>query len=71
MKITVLTTFLDGADRFEAGDIRTVNDERGARFVAAGWAKDNADGVAGAPAEGETTLDIQNVIHKQSQTTGA
>lgn len=29
MKIEALTTFLDGTDRFEAGDVRTVADERG------------------------------------------
>jgi hypothetical protein len=40
MKIKCLTTFLDGKDRFEADDIRTVDDERGARFCANGWAED-------------------------------
>lgn len=39
MRIKVLTTFLDGKDRFEKDDERTVENERGARFVAAGWAK--------------------------------
>lgn len=40
MKIKVLNTFLDGRDRFEADDVRTVPDEDGARFCAAGWATD-------------------------------
>lgn len=61
MRIEALTTFLDGKDRFEAGDIRTVDDERGARLVAAGWAKDLAGGVAtGGAASGATSLDIQS-----------
>jgi hypothetical protein len=60
MRIESLTTFLDGKDRFEVGDIRTVDDERGARLVAAGWAKDLAGGVATvAPPGGPPTLDIQ------------
>lgn len=64
MKIHCLTTFLDVVDRFEKDDQRTVDDERGARFVAAGWAKDASGEVAtGGSAAGETTLDIQsNVI---------
>ncbi len=59
MKIQILNTFLDGRDRYEAGDIRTVPDDDGARFVAAGWAKDLAGQVAtGEPATGEAALDI-------------
>ena len=30
MKIVCMTTFLDGPDRFEAADVRTVDDERAA-----------------------------------------
>ncbi len=52
MKIKALTTFLDGRDRFEKGDIRTVDDEAGARFVANGW-------VANMGCN-STDLDIQN-----------
>lgn len=59
MRITCLTTFLDGTDRFEAGDTRTVDDERGAAFIANGWA--SADGApAATPATGAVTLDIHN-----------
>jgi len=46
MKIECLTTFLDGKDRYESGDVRTVDDEKGAQFVANGWAKDVAGRVA-------------------------
>lgn len=71
MKIQCTTTFLDGTDRFENGDVRTVEDERGARFVAAGWATDLAGRVATGDAfEGETTLDIQNVKMGQEATHG-
>lgn len=38
MRIECKTTFLDGIDRFEAGDIRTVDDARAHRFIAHGWA---------------------------------
>lgn len=61
MKIEVLTPFLDGTDRFEAGDIRTVSDERGTLFVAQGWAKDVEGRIAnGTAAPASTDLDIQN-----------
>ena len=36
MKIECLTTFLDGKDRYESGDVRTVDDEKVAQFVANG-----------------------------------
>lgn len=65
MRILCLTTFLDGVDRFEQGDSRTVDDARGARFVAAGWASDTSAAtsapVAGADA-GAVNLDIQNAL---------
>lgn len=40
MKIECLTTFLDGTDRFESGDVRTIDDPRAVRFIANGWASD-------------------------------
>jgi len=62
MKIEATTTFLDGTDRFEAGDVRTVDDERGARLVANGWAQEvGADAVPVAPTS-EVTLDIHNGV---------
>lgn len=66
MKIHCLTTFLEGVDRFEAGDVRTVPDDIGARLVANGWAKDvSGEIVTGEAAVGEATLDIQNVTTSQ------
>lgn len=66
MRITCTTTFLDGRDRFEAGETRVVDDERGARFVANGWATADGDAPAdgGAAPAAEVTLDIKNVTHK-------
>lgn len=59
MRIECKATFLDGADRFEAGDIRTVDDARAQRFLAHGWASE-----VGQPAAPQSTepvnLDIEN-----------
>lgn len=60
MKIQVLSTFLDGTDRFEKDDERTVSDERGAYFVANGWAEDVAGRVATVEAAATTDLNINN-----------
>lgn len=69
MRIHCLTPFLDGTDRFEKDDHRTVDDERGARFVAAGWAVAEG-GEAVAPAGGSADLDIQNVTQGQEVVNG-
>lgn len=63
MKIECLTTFLDGKDRYESGDVRTVEDEKGAQFVANGWAKDVAGRVAtGGKVSGATDLTINKSV---------
>jgi hypothetical protein len=59
MRIEIHTPFLDGRDRFEKDDIRTVPDEDGARFIAHGWAS-TVGGNATDAAQGETTLNIHN-----------
>jgi hypothetical protein len=69
MRIECLTTFLDGRERFEAGDIFTIDDAHGAYFVKNGWAKE-----AGAPdpapaADDPVTLDVQPMSHKQKAVT--
>ena len=61
MKIEALSTFLDGRERFEKGDIRTVDDAKGAYFVENGWAKDITSDTVTAPFVGDTDLAIQNV----------
>lgn len=61
MRIQCLTTFLDGADRFEQGDVRTVPDERGAYFVAQGWASDlSGEVVTGPITTGPTDLAVDS-----------
>lgn len=60
MRIKCLMRFLDGKDEFLKDDIRTVDDERGARFVAAGWAEDEAGRVATESVSGNADLNIQN-----------
>lgn len=60
MKIKAITTFLDGTDRFEKDDERTVSDERGAYFVANGWAEDVAGRVATGESVAATDLNINN-----------
>ena len=63
MKIECLTTVLDGKYRFESGDVRTVEDEKGAQFVANGWAKDVADRVAtGSESSGVVNLAVDSSV---------
>lgn len=63
MKIQVLSTFLDGTDRFEKDDCRTVDDDRGSRFVANGWANDVDGRVAtGSAVTADSKLAINNSV---------
>lgn len=59
MRIEAKRTFLHGRDRYEKGDLRTVDDSLGAYFVKQGWAAE-----VGKPApevqSGEVSLDIHN-----------
>lgn len=69
MRIECLTTFLDGRERFEAGDIFTIDDAHGAYFVKNGWAKEvGAPDAQAAPID-PTTLDVQPMSHKQKAVT--
>ena len=66
MKIICTTTFKHGRDAFELGDVRTVDDDIGAYFIANGWAREpGAEAVAAAI--GDTTLDVQKAVigHKE------
>lgn len=61
MKIECKTTFLDGRDRFEAGDVRTVDDSKAAYFINNGWAaKVGEEGAV--PASGPVTLAVDNAV---------
>jgi hypothetical protein len=59
MRIECKTTFKDGVDLFEAGDLRTVSDERARAFIAHGWAAE-AGQDALPMASGAADLDIQH-----------
>ncbi|MCC7066307.1 MAG: hypothetical protein IT456_26165, partial [Planctomycetes bacterium] len=69
MKIICDTTFLDGKDRFENGDQRTVDDVRGAYFIANGWAHE-VGGEPAAPAVGDVTLDVHKSVLGQEVRNG-
>lgn len=61
MRIHCLTTFMDGADRFERDEVRHIDDARAARFIQHGWARQ--DDAAPAPAAASTAtsmLDVQS-----------
>ena len=60
MRIECKTTFLDGPDRFEAGDVRTVEDARGHKFLAHGWAAEVGAALAPVTAGATTDLAINN-----------
>lgn len=62
MRIECTTTFLDGRERFEAGDIFTVDDERGARLIANGWAKEPGATDSPAGQSAPVPLDIHNGV---------
>lgn len=66
MKIECLITFLDGKDRFETGDVRTVEDDRGARLVTLGWAKD----LEGVVTTGKPANSADLIIHSAASATG-
>lgn len=71
MKIECLITFLDGTRRFETGDICTVEDTDGTRFVANGWAKAaGSEAAPVAPADGPVTLAIDSTTHTTGDTNG-
>lgn len=71
MKIKCLTTFLDGTERFEKDDERTVADERGAYFVASGWAEDVSGAVATGDSDGGAAdLTVANVTHTMGDSNG-
>jgi len=62
MKIICDTTFLDGKDRFENGDQRTVDDALGAYFVDNKWAHTVGSETDSSPTEANVTLDVQSAV---------
>lgn len=70
MRITCTQTFLDGRDRFEAGETRIVDDERAARFIALHWAHEEGADPAVLASAAPADLNIQNGHHGQESTHG-
>lgn len=74
MRIHCTTTFLDGRDRFEAGEslatesacgCRVITADQAERFTAAGWARWVDDTAAAAPDAESVTIAVQNGTHTQ------
>lgn len=59
--IVCTTTFLDGRDRFEAGETRVVEDERADNFIAQGWASSPGAAPVVAPT-GPAALDVHSSV---------
>lgn len=63
MRIKMKCLVKHGRDRFEADDVRTVDDDTGAYFVTNGWAVEiGAPEVAVDPAPAEVTLDVHSSV---------
>lgn len=70
MRIECTDTFLDGRERFERGDIFTIDDAQAKRFIANKWAKE-VGAVDPAPIDiGTMNLDIQNASMGQKDNHG-
>ncbi len=69
MRIECTTTFLDGRERFEKGDIFTVPDADAAYFIGNKWAKEVGTPAVDVPSAEPATLDVQGVSHKQKAVT--
>ncbi len=63
MRIKVLSTFLEGRDKFYADDIRTVSDEDGARFIANGWAVEEGGEPSPVQTPASVDLTVQSAGH--------
>ncbi len=68
MKIEILESFKHDGEEFVKDDTRTVDDELGAYFCSAGWAKDCDGKVETAPRDVNrvVTLDIHNAVSDQN-----
>lgn len=71
-RIHCTTTFLDGRDRFEAGDVRSVETERAERFISAGWATlaGQEPAASAGPAAEPVSLSIQSTRQAQEASHG-
>lgn len=65
MRIECKTTFLHDAERFTAGDVRTVPDELGEYFCRLGWATAQDGATLVEPSPADTALSIDSAKHSQ------
>lgn len=70
MRIECTDTFLDGRERFERGDIFTIDDAQAKRFIANKWAKEVGAPAPAAPDAAPVNLDIQNASMGQKDNHG-
>lgn len=70
MRIECLTTFLEGARRFEKGDVCTVDDALGHKFVALGWAVAPGEAPAAVASQPAASLSIDNAVHAAGDSNG-
>jgi hypothetical protein len=71
MRVKVLGTFLDGRDRYEAGDERTVDERVGALAVRNGWAVEIGELPVEMPSAPEpVTLEIHGAAHAAGDSNG-
>lgn len=66
MWLSVLKTFLEGRDKFHAGEVRCIDDEDAAmRFIGRGWAKRiEAPEVAAVAPKGGEAVSLE--VHKST-----
>lgn len=72
MKIEIIEMFKVRRDVFHPGEIRVVPDGDGARYCAAGWARDMSGSVGtGEKVSGEnTTLEVGGMTHPSVTSNG-
>lgn len=70
MKVICDTTFLDGRDRFEKGEVRVVADDRARYFIQQGWAHEEGGAAADPGAAQPINLNVDGATHAQEDTHG-
>jgi hypothetical protein len=64
MKIECVTSFKHGHEQYGEGDVRVVDDDLGAYFCAASWAKDLDGKVPTGDAKLNHTLKVDSLLSK-------
>ena len=69
MKIEILEPFLHQGQRFEADEVRVVDDATGAYFCRCGWAKDQAGKIKTIPRDPNRTVKLEVASSAVAQNT--